>query len=97
MRGTDSYFGTIHFFGSREPGGDIKAITTRDIESGQWSEPRIILKQSTDGIPKVIANKLVVLSTGEWCVHILTKMSPKWTNWHHFSAIGTKWHLNVTN
>jgi hypothetical protein len=51
---------------SWEPGGDIKVITTRDPEGGKWSEARILLRQSSDGIPKVIANKLVVLSSGEW-------------------------------
>mmetsp|Transcript_17451 Transcript_17451/g.29315 ORF Transcript_17451/g.29315 Transcript_17451/m.29315 type:complete len:403 (-) Transcript_17451:253-1461(-) len=50
----------------REPGGDIKVVTTRDLEGWNWSEPRILLRQTSDGIPKVIANKLVELSTAEW-------------------------------
>ena len=48
------------------PGGDIR-VTTLDVMTREWSEPRTILSQSTDGgIPKVTANKPAVLSTGEW-------------------------------
>lgn len=66
-----------------EPGGDIYVMTMRSADNGRgkWSEPRLLLKQSTGGYPKVIANKLVVLSTGEWCetlthTHTLTLILP---------------------
>ncbi|KAK3239698.1 hypothetical protein CYMTET_50393 [Cymbomonas tetramitiformis] len=49
-----------------EPGGDIKVITMADPPYGPWSPARTLLQQETDNIPKVIANKLLVLSTGEW-------------------------------
>ena len=32
----------------------------------QWGRPKTLLKQSTDGIPKVIANKPIALSNGDW-------------------------------
>lgn len=60
------------------PGGDIKVISlanTKSLKAGIfspgdqpiWSLPRTLLKQEDeDGVPKVIANKLTVLSTGAW-------------------------------
>lgn len=50
------------------PGGDIKVThSIGDPALNTWSEARTILSQDRDGgIPKVIANKLSVLSTGEW-------------------------------
>mmetsp|Transcript_28587 Transcript_28587/g.68135 ORF Transcript_28587/g.68135 Transcript_28587/m.68135 type:complete len:362 (-) Transcript_28587:262-1347(-) len=60
------------------PGGDIRAAMLRNIKSLQpglfessdipsWSLPRVLhSQQSGDGLPKVVANKLVVLSSGEW-------------------------------
>jgi len=48
------------------PGGDIKAITM-DLATGQWSTPRTLYAQEEDGnIPKVTANKMIELKTGEW-------------------------------
>eukprot|EP00959_Pyramimonas_sp_CCMP1952_P454455 9469937-Pyramimonas_sp.AAC.2 len=47
-------------------GGDLKA-TRLDLSTGQWSRPALVYSQDEDGlIPKVTANKLIVLSTGEW-------------------------------
>eukprot|EP00958_Prasinococcus_capsulatus_P015916 scaffold1741_cov409-Prasinococcus_capsulatus_cf.AAC.15 len=53
------------------PGGDIKATTTQTgctgSTSDQWTEPQLIWSQDADtGVPKVIANKLTVLKSGEW-------------------------------
>ena len=60
------------------PGGDIRIISlanTKSLSAGVlepgdqplWTLPRTILKQEDeDGVPKVIANKLTVLSTGTW-------------------------------
>ncbi|KAK3256458.1 hypothetical protein CYMTET_34407 [Cymbomonas tetramitiformis] len=46
-------------------GGSIKAVT-RGID-GRWSTPRILYTREADsGIPKVVANKMTILSTGEW-------------------------------
>eukprot|EP00899_Mesostigma_viride_P008044 jgi/Mesvir1/17240/Mv07652-RA.2 len=47
------------------PGGDIKV--TRSKDGVNWSPPRVVHSMDADGtIPKVIANKMVVLSSGEW-------------------------------
>ena len=50
------------------PGGDIKVITSvGSLENNAWSPARTVLSQSSDGgIPKVISNRVTVLSTGEW-------------------------------
>jgi hypothetical protein len=46
-------------------GGHIKA-TVLGLE-GEWSKPRILYDLKEDeGIPKVVANRMTVLSTGEW-------------------------------
>ena len=35
--------------------------------TGQWTEPEVLYPMSADNnVPKVVANKLLVLSTGEW-------------------------------
>eukprot|EP00898_Chlorokybus_atmophyticus_P007206 jgi/Chlat1/7487/Chrsp60S06998 len=48
------------------PGGDIKA-TLLNPKTGQWRAPRVILSEESEGvIPKVLANKLIVLTSGEW-------------------------------
>eukprot|EP00239_Pterosperma_sp_CCMP1384_P009816 CAMPEP_0197860546 /NCGR_PEP_ID=MMETSP1438-20131217/35977_1 /TAXON_ID=1461541 /ORGANISM="Pterosperma sp., Strain CCMP1384" /LENGTH=715 /DNA_ID=CAMNT_0043477445 /DNA_START=100 /DNA_END=2247 /DNA_ORIENTATION=+ len=58
-----------------DPGGDIKMMTSDSstildrINKGggaKWSSPRVLLSQGTDDIPKVIANKIVVLTNGDW-------------------------------
>eukprot|EP00959_Pyramimonas_sp_CCMP1952_P007904 165539-Pyramimonas_sp.AAC.1 len=34
---------------------------------GTWTAPRVLMPMSADNdVPKVVANKLIVLSTGEW-------------------------------
>eukprot|EP00192_Tetraselmis_astigmatica_P007962 CAMPEP_0117657606 /NCGR_PEP_ID=MMETSP0804-20121206/5421_1 /TAXON_ID=1074897 /ORGANISM="Tetraselmis astigmatica, Strain CCMP880" /LENGTH=674 /DNA_ID=CAMNT_0005464073 /DNA_START=533 /DNA_END=2557 /DNA_ORIENTATION=- len=60
------------------PGGDIKAVTLKNLKSlsvglfdssdvPSWSVPRVVLSQSDgDLLPKVVANKMIVLSSGEW-------------------------------
>ncbi|KAK3255265.1 hypothetical protein CYMTET_35544, partial [Cymbomonas tetramitiformis] len=58
------------------PGGDILAVSLSSDQMSkgfspsdppQWSQPRIVYATSEgDSIPKVLANKLQVLSTGEW-------------------------------
>jgi len=50
------------------PGGDLKVITSvGNLENNAWSPARTVLSQSGDGgIPKVISNRVTVLSTGEW-------------------------------
>jgi len=46
-------------------GGDIKVMTQE--MNGKWTSPRVLYPMSADNdIPKVVANKLLVLSTGEW-------------------------------
>lgn len=48
------------------PGGDIK-LAWLDLHTGAWSTPQLVLSQDADGgVPKVTANKPVVMSTGEW-------------------------------
>lgn len=43
---------------------------------GTWKSPRVIYPQTADrGLPKVLANKLVVLATGEWVL-------PFWSEKH---------------
>jgi predicted neuraminidase len=47
-------------------GGDIKVIKL-DLRFGTWSMPELVYSQNVDSsVPKVTANKLIVLSTGEW-------------------------------
>uniref|UniRef100_A0A061RT54 Bnr asp-box repeat protein n=1 Tax=Tetraselmis sp. GSL018 TaxID=582737 RepID=A0A061RT54_9CHLO len=51
------------------PGGHIKVITSENPLAAEpkWSPPRLLLSaNSGGGIPKVICNRIVVLSTGEW-------------------------------
>eukprot|EP00959_Pyramimonas_sp_CCMP1952_P325208 6806921-Pyramimonas_sp.AAC.2 len=46
-------------------GGHIKALLR--YPDGTWGQPRVLYDMSSDaGIPKVVANKLSVLSSGEW-------------------------------
>ena len=43
----------------------VKAV--QRFPDGTWGPPRILYDMSKDaGIPKVVANKVVVLSSGEW-------------------------------
>eukprot|EP00193_Tetraselmis_chui_P008510 CAMPEP_0177752494 /NCGR_PEP_ID=MMETSP0491_2-20121128/950_1 /TAXON_ID=63592 /ORGANISM="Tetraselmis chuii, Strain PLY429" /LENGTH=625 /DNA_ID=CAMNT_0019267703 /DNA_START=61 /DNA_END=1937 /DNA_ORIENTATION=+ len=60
------------------PGGDIKAVTLKNVKSLStaifdssdspiWSMPKTIISQDDDnGLPKVVANKMIVLTSGEW-------------------------------
>jgi hypothetical protein len=43
-------------------------VITQQAGGGAWSEPRTLLSQEMPlgGVPKVVANKLVVLSSGAW-------------------------------
>eukprot|EP00192_Tetraselmis_astigmatica_P006231 CAMPEP_0117666876 /NCGR_PEP_ID=MMETSP0804-20121206/10630_1 /TAXON_ID=1074897 /ORGANISM="Tetraselmis astigmatica, Strain CCMP880" /LENGTH=518 /DNA_ID=CAMNT_0005474491 /DNA_START=366 /DNA_END=1922 /DNA_ORIENTATION=- len=47
------------------PGGDVKMTKTEDLLT--WEKPTVVYSQDQDnGVPKVLANKLVVRSNGEW-------------------------------
>ena len=49
------------------PGGDIKMTTSADKDLLRWARPRVVLSQDAEsGVPKVLANKLIVRSSGEW-------------------------------
>eukprot|EP00873_Tetraselmis_striata_P006987 jgi/Tetstr1/427251/TSEL_017438.t2 len=60
------------------PGGDIKAVTLKNVKSLStgifdssdapiWSMPKTILSEDHgEGLPKVIANKMIELDSGEW-------------------------------
>jgi len=50
------------------PGGDVKVThSVGGLAKNTWAPARTLLRQSRDGgIPKVIANKVAVLSSGEW-------------------------------
>eukprot|EP00242_Pyramimonas_sp_CCMP2087_P003825 CAMPEP_0198214686 /NCGR_PEP_ID=MMETSP1445-20131203/43204_1 /TAXON_ID=36898 /ORGANISM="Pyramimonas sp., Strain CCMP2087" /LENGTH=465 /DNA_ID=CAMNT_0043889973 /DNA_START=206 /DNA_END=1600 /DNA_ORIENTATION=+ len=57
------------------PGGDIK-VTMLGEGGAKWKAPRTIYAQTEDdGIPKVLANKLIVLSDGQWVL-------PLWSERH---------------
>ncbi|KAK3241977.1 hypothetical protein CYMTET_48301 [Cymbomonas tetramitiformis] len=57
------------------PGGDIK-VTKWTPSSSKWKTPRTIYPQSAGGgVPKVLANKMIVLSSGEWAL-------PYWSEKH---------------
>mmetsp|Transcript_23312 Transcript_23312/g.64700 ORF Transcript_23312/g.64700 Transcript_23312/m.64700 type:complete len:511 (+) Transcript_23312:151-1683(+) len=61
------------------PGGNIKVITSDNplAPDPKWSKPRLLLSaQSGHGIPKVICNRLVVLSTGEWLLPYWREQTP---------------------
>ncbi|KAK3260415.1 hypothetical protein CYMTET_30625, partial [Cymbomonas tetramitiformis] len=68
-----------------DPGGNVKTmfanvsqiLTKPAAGTVKWSPPRTILPQSTDGVPKVIASQLVVLSSGDWVL-------PFWGEQPHF-------------
>ncbi len=45
-----------------------------------WGKGRTLLRQSTDGIPKVIANKPTVLRNGEWAMPFWREQPPKDNN-----------------
>ena len=46
----------------------------------KWSQPRTIFSQEAEGgTPKVLANKMIVLSTGEWVL-------PFWREYHPVEA-----------
>ena len=64
------------------PGGDLKVITSvGNLENNAWSPARTVLSQSGDGgIPKVISNRVTVLSTGEWLLPFWREqVSVHWT------------------
>jgi hypothetical protein len=47
----------------------LTQVMTQEAGGGAWSEPRTLLAQEMlplSGVPKVVANKLVVLSSGAW-------------------------------
>ncbi|KAK3283648.1 hypothetical protein CYMTET_8664, partial [Cymbomonas tetramitiformis] len=49
------------------PGGDVRVTSTKDLV--RWTPPRTIFGLAEDGgIPKVLSNKLTVLSSGEWVI-----------------------------
>ena len=58
------------------PGGSVKAAVYGLGGQARWSKPREIYgEEDGDGLPKVLANKLIVLSTGEWVL-------PVWSEKH---------------
>ena len=76
-----------------EPGGDIRAkvmnvgghsLTALRLgaprKSWTWGKGRTILRQKTDGIPKVIANKPTVLTNGDWAMPFWREQPPKDNN-----------------
>mmetsp|Transcript_15897 Transcript_15897/g.30471 ORF Transcript_15897/g.30471 Transcript_15897/m.30471 type:complete len:472 (+) Transcript_15897:292-1707(+) len=73
--------GTVCKYSHRDPelwnpGGDIKVAMWTPRNGGTWKSPRVIYPQTADrGLPKVLANKLVVLATGEWVL-------PFWSEKH---------------
>jgi len=57
------------------PGGDIKLTSLVEGNAGGWRPPRTIYAQAADGgVPKVTANKLIVLSTHEWVLPIWSEL-----------------------
>eukprot|EP00976_Prorocentrum_cordatum_P073296 1181031-Prorocentrum_minimum.AAC.4 len=57
------------------PGGDVK-VTILGEGGSKWKAPRTIYSQTEDdGIPKVLANKLIVLRDGQWIL-------PFWSEKH---------------
>ena len=61
--------------GCRAPGGDIKLVVCEP-DGVTWSEPRIIYGYADGRINKVIANKLVVTSSGAWVLPFWREMGP---------------------
>mmetsp|Transcript_7476 Transcript_7476/g.21115 ORF Transcript_7476/g.21115 Transcript_7476/m.21115 type:complete len:425 (-) Transcript_7476:193-1467(-) len=60
------YFDGLRGVVRYSPGGDI-VMTTSDNNGKTWSSPQVIFgADAEDGIPKVIANRISVLSNGRW-------------------------------
>jgi len=61
------------------PGGHIKVMTSDSplAADPKWSSPRLLLSmQSGGGIPKVICNRMIVLSSGEWLLPYWREQTP---------------------
>ncbi len=75
----------IHKHGAKRwsPGGDVKMVEWRlgsGANSGDfvsaWSEPQMVYRmRDGDGLPKVLANKMIRLRSGEWVL-------PMWSEKH---------------
>ncbi|QDZ19405.1 sialidase [Chloropicon primus] len=76
-----------------EPGGDIRAKQMSVVgsaldhlthggprKSWTWGKGRTLLKEKTDGIPKVIANKPTVLLNGDWVMPFWREQPPRENN-----------------
>mmetsp|Transcript_21707 Transcript_21707/g.68164 ORF Transcript_21707/g.68164 Transcript_21707/m.68164 type:complete len:444 (+) Transcript_21707:2-1333(+) len=60
------YFDRFRNVVRHSPGGDIVYITS-DNSGGTWTLPQQVLGyDAEDGVPKVVANKVAVLSNGAW-------------------------------
>jgi len=60
------YFDGLRGVARHSPGGDIMMVTS-DNSGRTWTSPQVIFSaDAEDGIPKVIANKVSVLSNGRW-------------------------------
>mmetsp|Transcript_10567 Transcript_10567/g.30106 ORF Transcript_10567/g.30106 Transcript_10567/m.30106 type:complete len:462 (-) Transcript_10567:187-1572(-) len=60
-------------------GGDLVYRTTKDLDSAnpRWSPPTVLLRsEDMDGFPKVTANRLEVLSNGDWLLPIWQEVPP---------------------
>lgn len=61
--------------GCRAPGGDVKLVVCEP-DGVTWSEPRTIYGYADGRINKVIANKLVVTSSGAWVLPFWRELGP---------------------
>ena len=61
--------------GCRAPGGDVKLVVYSPDEE-TWSQPRTIYGYADGRINKVIANKLVVTSSGTWVLPFWRELGP---------------------
>eukprot|EP00238_Polyblepharides_amylifera_P013106 CAMPEP_0196574354 /NCGR_PEP_ID=MMETSP1081-20130531/4083_1 /TAXON_ID=36882 /ORGANISM="Pyramimonas amylifera, Strain CCMP720" /LENGTH=387 /DNA_ID=CAMNT_0041892349 /DNA_START=68 /DNA_END=1231 /DNA_ORIENTATION=+ len=69
------------------PGGDIKVVESTDL-GGSWSHPRTILTHEADGgVPKVLANKLTVLSSGAWVLPYWREPPDSWELYPHYHPL----------
>eukprot|EP01045_Picozoa_sp_COSAG04_P024225 COSAG04_NODE_2996_length_3295_cov_4.057259_3_plen_160_part_00 len=69
------------------PGGDIKCITS-DSAGLEWSEPRTILTHEADGgVPKVLANKLCVTTSGVWLLPFWREPLNSWLEYSHYHPL----------
>jgi hypothetical protein len=61
--------------GCRAPGGDVKLVVC-EADGVTWSAPRLVYGYAEGRINKVIANKLVVTSSGAWVLPFWRELGP---------------------